>query len=410
MKKNNKKKKNVFEEAVKKKSNLKWSNSTRKTSDLIPYTDNPRKMSPEQAQHLLDSLEKFNLVEIPAINLNNKILAGHMRVAALKSLGRGKETIDVRIPNRRLTEEEEKEYLLRSNKNRGDWDQTLLQKFNEELLIDVGFGPNEIDEILPGPINLVDADEVPELPKKPISKTGDIYQLGKHRVMCGNSTNTWDIHRLMKGKKADIVFTDPPYGISIVKQKGNVGVSGKLGFVGATGVAKARMYKKIEGDDKPFDPSFILNMAKIIILFGANHYSDKLPCNSHWLVWDKKSDNAERKNTFSDAELLWTNINKKTTNIYRHQWFGLVREGDRKTELSERVHPTQKPVGLLAEVIKDYTKINGSLLDLFGGSGSTLIACEKTNHKCYMMEIAPIYVDVIVKRWENFTDQKAKKC
>lgn len=250
--------------------------------------------------------------------------------------------------------------------------------------------------------------EIPELPVEPISKLGDIYQLGDHRVMCGDSTK--DLPKLINGITVDLLLTDPPYGIDVVNVKGETGGGGKLGFTGGGGIVKARKWKAIIGDNEEYDPQFLLQLSKTQIIFGANHFANKLPNNSKWIVWDKKTEGKSggHTDTFSDVELAWTNIKGKSTKIYRFLWSGLIREGNRNEELKERVHPTQKPVGLLINIIKDYSKENDIILDPYLGSGSTLIACEQTNIICYGMELDPGYVDVIVKRWENFTGKKAK--
>jgi len=142
---------------------------------------------------------------------------------------------------------------------------------------------------------------------------------------------------------------------------------------------------------------------------GANHYAAELPTSSHWLVWDKKAGAGHDHNTFSDVELMWTNqFKRKSAKIYRHLWSGLLRAGKRDVELKDRVHPTQKPVGLLAQIINDYTNEGDLVLDPYMGSGSTMIACEQLNRSCYGIELDPAYVDVIIKRWENFTGKKAE--
>lgn len=141
----------------------------------------------------------------------------------------------------------------------------------------------------------------------------------------------------------------------------------------------------------------------------ANNFASKLPDNSHWLVWDKKAEKGADHNNFSDVELIWTNIDRKSCVIYRYLWSDLLREGSRDIELKERVHPTQKPVGLLIDILNDYSESEDIVLDLFGGSGSTLIACEKLNRKCRMMELDTKYCSVIIERWENLTGKKANK-
>lgn len=257
-----------------------------------------------------------------------------------------------------------------------------------------------------------DEDEVPEH-VEPRAKLGDVYQLGRHRLMCGDSTSIDAIEKLVN-EKVDLVFTDPPYGISIVKTNGTVGAGAKMGFASTRNapsqIAKAREYKAIEGDDQPFDPNLILGLGyKTIILWGANHYASRLPDKPQWLIWDKKIESGTLDhNDFSDCELAWTNSDALAAKIYRHTWAGMLRKGARAEELKDRVHPTQKPVGLCEQVIGDFSEASETVMDLYGGSGSTLIACEKTGRKCFMLEIDPHYVDIIVTRWEKYTGKKAE--
>lgn len=140
-----------------------------------------------------------------------------------------------------------------------------------------------------------------------------------------------------------------------------------------------------------------------IILWGGNYFLDFLPNNDSWLIWDKRGESGIR-NTFADGEMAWCNFHTPVR-IYHQLWNGMIREGEHE----KRVHPTQKPIRMLGEIIKDFTKEDEKILDVFGGSGSTLIACEQLNRKCYMMEMSPQYVDVIIDRWEKFTGKKAIK-
>ena len=168
------------------------------------------------------------------------------------------------------------------------------------------------------------------------------------------------------------------------------------------GVVQPRLYKPVIGDDKPFNPQHLLDLNVPTILFGANNYAHELPNNHRWLVWFKKQSLSFKRNNFSDVELCWTNLRGKSCLMYHHSWSGMVRAGDRRIELEERVHPTQKPVGLLKAMIEEFTNENDVILDLYGGSGSTLIACELTNRKCLMMELSKDYIDIIQKRYWDF--------
>jgi len=186
---------------------LKWSTKQRKVSELIPYDFNPRKLTPEQEQKLKESLEKFDLVEIPAINTDNTIVAGHQRVKVLFLLGRGDEMIDVRMPNRKLTDEEVKEYVIRSNRNTGEWEfDILLEHFELDDLMDWGFVPEDFDGVIKQDKEKdKKEDDVPVLDKTAptVTKLGDLIELGNHRLMCGDATNKEHIATLMGGGQSN---------------------------------------------------------------------------------------------------------------------------------------------------------------------------------------------------------------
>ena len=186
---------------------------------------------------------------------------------------------------------------------------------------------------------------------------------------------------------------------------------GKLHMVKleSPGIVQPRLYKPVIGDDKPFNPQHLLDLNVPSIIFGANNFAHELPNNHRWLVWFKKQSLEFKRNNFSDVELCWTNLKGKSCLMYHHSWSGMVREGDRKTELAERVHPTQKPVGLLEQMIEEFTEPNDVILDLYGGSGSTLIACEKTNRKCLIMELSKDYCEIIEKRYWDYVGKGQTK-
>lgn len=351
---------------------------------------NPRQANEKEYKDLENSIREFGVVDPIIVNSaparRNIIIGGHFRVKVCRGMGITEvPVVYVNIPKIK----KEQELNLRLNKNLGQWDWDLLANFDEELLKGIGFESQELDKIFDLDLGK-DADEVPEVRKKVNIKCGDLFKLGNHRLLCGDATKKEDVEKLMNGKKADMVFTDPPYGINILK--------GKRGRIGLS-----QEYEPVRGDDKPFDPLFILDMnIKPTILWGANFYASKLPIGTHWLVWDKKANIGDDTNTFSDCELVWTNVNRVSVKIYRHLYSGFLRDED-------RIHPTQKPVVVCGQMIKDYGKNGDIILDLFGGSGSTLIACEQLNRICYMMEIEAIYCDVIVRRWEKFTEKKARK-
>ena len=378
--------------------------------DLIPYQKNARTHSEAQVAQIAASITEFGFTNPVLLDGNNGIIAGHGRVIAAQKLG----ILTVPcIELAHLTPTQKKAYILADNKialNAG-WDDELLRlelgeleelNFNLDL---TGFSTDEIDALKPEqiPHGLTDEDAVPDL-ADPISKPGDVWLLGKHRIMCGDSTSIDAVEKLMDGQKADMVFTDPPYGVSIVKGQKIVGdkpfgSKDSRGTVGATNVVKANLYAPIAGDDTidvAIEAIQVIKTlgAKVEIIWGGNYYANSLPNSSCWIVWDKQN-----TGYFADCELAWTN---QTTAVrkFEHMWNGMIKASEHG---QKRVHPTQKPVALAAWCLEQYGDKCKTVLDLFGGSGSTLIACEKTARDCRMMELDPRYVTVILQRWADFT-------
>ena len=238
----------------------------------------------------------------------------------------------------------------------------------------------------------VEEDEVPDVNDKEPAKSvlGGVYQLGRHRLMCGDSTDAGSVAILMDEQKADMVFTDPPYGINIVSDSGTVG---------GGGFTKAGVYSKVIADDTTETAEkaykMLKNYSSKLIIWGGNYFTNFLDFSDGWIIWDKRGD--INSNDFADGEMAWCSFHTPVR-IYKQIWNGMIREGEHE----KRVHPTQKPIKMLGEILKDFTKSGESILDVFGGSGSTLIACEQLGRKCYMMELDPHYCDVIRKRYWKF--------
>ena len=234
----------------------------------------------------------------------------------------------------------------------------------------------------------VEEDEVPEPPADPITKPGDLWTLGNHRLLCGDSTKKEDVDRLMDGAKAGCVVTDPPYGIGIDGQKKSVCKNPKHN----------RKEHNFLGWDKsrPGQGLFqsILGMHCPTVIFGGNYFADLLPASRGWIYWSKGQDGL----TMSDGELAWTNENKPLRCVVQN-----------RSALAGSIHPTQKPISVISFCIKYIEPFSGPIIDLFLGSGSTLIAAEKLNRTCYGMELSPQYCDVIVQRWETLTGKKAER-
>jgi len=373
---------------------------------LIPYVNNSRKHSDEQVAQIAASIKEFGWTNPILVDGEKGIIAGHGRLMAARKLGM--EEVPV-IELSHLSDIQRKALIIADNKLalNADWDNELLTIELNELLADgfalevLGFNPDELSALLEPEVveGLTDEDAVPEVPEDPKTRFGDIYQLGNHRLMCGDSTSIDAVDKLMEGQKADMVFTDPPYG---VEYQSNMRT-------------KSAKFDVLANDDQ------FLDIAPILELFSKGwmfiwtswkvqiKWIDKLNSfgyPSNIVIWHKPGGGiGDLKKTFSsdyEVALVW------------HR--GAELEGKRigsvwkinKDSSMKYVHPTQKPVALAEEALDKTTKSKAIVLDLFGGSGSTLIACEKTNRHARLMELDPKYCDVIVKRWEDFTNKKAE--
>lgn len=384
-------------------------------AELKAYVNNAKEHPAEQVEQIKKSILEFGMNDPIAVWKDNVIIEGHGRLLACAELGEPYDVVPV-IRLDYLSDEERKAYALVHNKltmNSGfDIDMLNIELDN---IIDIDMSEFGFDIQLEQEKEIIE-DEDPEQVETR-TKSGDLYALGNHRLICGDSTDITAIERLMGGVKASLLLTDPPYGIDVVKGSkiggdkafGKVGGGGqtKFGKVGGGNIVKSKTYSAIIGDDTTdtarANYEVALTCTENQIIFGGNYFTDFLPPSRCWIVWDKQN-----TGNFADAELAWTSFNKGVK-LYHFLWNGLCREGSREVEGKTRVHPTQKPVGMLADILKDFSEENDSILDCFGGSGSTLIACEQLNRKCYMAELDPHYCDVIIQRWENFTGGKAEK-
>ena len=369
-------------------------------TELKPYENNARKHAEADVEAIKKSIEEFGFND-PIGIWHDTIVEGHGRLLAAQELEMAEVPV-IRLDH--MTDEERRAYALAHNKTAelSEWDFEMLDTELEDIFdIDMsqfGFDISADDE----PIEIIE-DEVPETAPSMV-KLSDIWQLGEHRLICGDSTDAAVIDRLMDGVKAKLLLTDPPYGVKIVK---GAKVGGDKPFGSTRGEAKnailkAREYAPIIGDDTTdtarINYEITKNYTDNQIIFGGNYFTDFLPPSRCWIIWDKE---VPKESFFAQVEMAWCSKDGNAK-IYKYLWSGLCREGDRKTELNARVHPTQKPVGMLADILKDFSDENDSILDCFGGSGSTLIACEQLDRKCYIAELDPKYCDVIIQRYINF--------
>lgn len=394
--------------------------------DLKPYEKNAKKHPDEQVEHIANSIKEFGFRQPIVIDKNNIVVIGHGRLLAAQKLNLS-EVPCVRADD--LTEAQINALRLADNKtNESAWDFALLDAELEdlELVFDMSEFGFDVSETGSGAAAVED-DFDPDAPVEPKAKLGDIYKLGRHRLMCGDATSEDDVKRLMNGTRADMVFTDPPYNVAIgsknadlnkiCKENGRPLKGGRIeeDIAGDKGMSDAEIGEQLwkpafqnMADNAKDDCSIYVTMPQ-----GGTHMMMMMMADASWqvkheLMWLKNQP------TFSMGRLDYDYKHepimygwKKTHNFYgKGQFTKSVWEIDKPQ--SSKLHPTMKPVELIVNAIYNSTKDGNSVLDCFGGSGSTLIACEQTNRTCYMMELDPHYIDVIIKRWEDFTGQKAE--
>lgn len=385
-----------------------------RVGDLTPYARNARTHSDQQVAQIAASIKEFGWTNPILVDGDKGLIAGHGRLAAARKLGM--EEVPV-IELTHLSETQKKALILADNKlalNAG-WDAELLNLELEELELEgvdlnlVGFGEEEREALRPEVVNegLTDEDAVPETPEEPITKPGDIWILGKHRLMCGDSTSVDAVDRLMNGDKADMVFTDPPYGVSYTG-----------GLRGGKDGLKSNGRQMIKNDDIDLYEDAVAICSMICHGPVFMFYADTVPFGLYrgiekvdgevvaLLIWKKKGGYGALGASYKanhEPCVIWKPKGSKL-NFIGSTTENRVWEEDK--EVKNKLHPTQKPVAIPERAIKNHKA--DKVLDLFGGSGSTLIACEKTGRSCRMMELDPKYCDVIVKRWEEFTGQKAR--
>jgi len=403
---------------------INWKNETRKVAELIPADYNPRKISESKKIELKKSLEKLGMIMPIIINTNNKIIGGHQRLSLMADLGI--EEVDVRIPDRELTPEEEKEANLTTNINKGEWDWTkLIDNFNFDTMIDAGFSEKEVSDQM-DLINLSDddkedfnVDEELKKIKEPIIKKGDIFILGNNRVMCGDSTDLEDVKKLMKEQTAKMIFTDPPY---------NYNYNGR-GEKNNEGIKNDNMTPELFEE---FMQKVFISMNSILSGGGAYYVC------SGWSSYPSFYKCIKNAGLYFSGVIICVKDNGSMGwNDYRHkhEWIGKGKKYTKPKAISvlygwkegthyfrdtrdeydvwemprkssnKYVHPTEKPEWLIMKAVKNSSLMNDIIVDLFGGSGSTLMACHKSGRINYAMEIDAKYCQVILERWFKYTKQ-----
>lgn len=379
-------------------------------AELVSYENNSRLHSDLQVEQIVASIKEFGFTNPVLIDEDNILIAGHGRTAAAKLAGMD-QVPAIRLVG--LSDNQKKALRIADNQlpQNATWDMDLLASEIRDLEIDdfdidvLGFDPAYLDEILEG----VEDDEsegesesnediAPAPPENPVSQLGDVWVLGKHRLVCGDSTDHDSVSLLMNGQKASLVFTDPPYG---VEYQSNMRVKSNKFDVLKNDDAFLNIVPSIDNFSKGW--VFVWTSWKVqtkwIDMFEPYGYPTNI------VVWHKPGGGiGDLKKTFSsdyEVALVWHRGAELCGKRIGSVWT-INKDG-----ASTYVHPTQKPVALPMEAIDKTTRRGDIVLDLFGGSGSTLIACENTGRKARLMELDPKYVDVIVKRWQDLTGKKA---
>ena len=368
---------------------------------IKPSKKNTNKHTKEGMELLETSIDTVGVIESISVTAEGTIISGHARKTIFDKQGKTAKEIHL-APNEYPVivtdiKDNTKEYyqaqiLANTTANHNfNLDTELINEIAVEYDIDIEELGVEVEEVQYDlEAKEDDFDTTP--PAEPITVLGDLYEIGEHRLLCGDSTDSDQVAKLMNGQKADMVFTDPPYGIDIVANNGKVGGDNK---------AKNGVYSKVIADDTTDTAKEFYQTCQALgfenyIIWGGNYFTDFLPPSMCWIVWDK-----ENTGNFADVELAWTSFDK-AAKLYKWQWNGMIRKGDKSIEGTTRVHPTQKPVGLFGDIFNDFQF--EICFDGFLGSGSTMVAAHQLKRKCYGMELDPKYCDVIIKRMIKLDD------
>ncbi len=385
---------------------------TVKISELRPHPKNPRVHPDSAIDKLVRSIKEYGWTNPVLVSADGYVLAGHARLKAAEKAGI-KEVPVIYLP---LEGAKAEAYLIADNRlqDETDWDYEKLKDLLQELdtgeldLGLTGFGMDEIEDLMtqlhvPGEII---EDDVPEPPKEPITKPGDLWLLGRHRLLCGDATDPELVSKLMENQLADMIFTDPPYNVDYVgKTKEKLKIANdSMGDEDFRSFLTSA-FKNMAQKSKEGAPIYVCHADSEGLNFRAAFKEagwDLKQC----IIWVKQHFVMGRQDyQWQHEPILYGWKPGAAHKFYGGRNQSTVWQIDRP--MASREHPTMKPVSLCAKAIENSSKAGDIVLDLFGGSGSTLIACEQLSRTCYMMELDPIYCDVIIKRWENLTGQKA---
>ncbi len=416
---------------------LVWSTEQRQVKNLLPFKKNPRRMSDKQIADLTQSLEKFGLVEIPAIDTDNKIVAGHQRIAVLQLLGRGDETIDVRVPNRKLSKSEYEQYLLTSNRVHSDWDYEILSEyFDLDTMLISGFDDSDLSVVFADSLETEDdgfnTDEELKKIQKPTVKPGEFFKLGDHTLGCIDSTDEILVRKLVGKNKIDFVDVDPPFNIKYSYQGKNNKYGGQekddRSLVDYKSFITALIRNSI-AVSKP-DAHYIFWCDERWVFLLQQLYQDLGITSQRLCIWVKDNAMPTVQIAFNKVTEFacygtigspYLNDKVKNINTIMNKEVGTgQRLVDDILDLfniwlvkrlpgNSYIHPTEKPVTLHEKALRRCTRVGDSVLDLTAGSGSLMVACEQLKRRAFLAEADPLFATLIIKKYEKLTGKKAKK-
>jgi DNA modification methylase len=395
--------------------NLKrWRIEKRNINDLQEHAKNPRKLTREEAKHLKKSIDKFGLIDLPVITNDNRVIGGHQRLRILKEMS--VTTVDCWVPDGSdLNDEDIDELNIRLNRNQGEWDWDILaNEWDINDLLDWGFNEKEFGADADIINSKDEKDEVLEPTKDPKTKLGDVYELGNHRLVCGDSTNPDDVEKLLNGNEPILMVTDPPYGVEYDP-------SWRKNIKEKHGVA-AKALGKVQNDNQVnWALAWHLFPGSVAYVWHATRYCSEVQKSleeaeleiKSQIIWAKQHFALSRGDYHWQHEPCWYAIRKG----HNHNWQGSRKECTiweisnlnafgKSTEDERTSHSTQKPIECMSKPIRNSSAEGEGVYDPFLGSGTTLMACENLNRKCFGMELDPAYCDLIVERWQRKTNSK----
>lgn len=394
---------------------INWKLELRKIKDLKPHPKNPRKLSKHDAEHLQKSIEKFGLIDKPIITKDGIIIGGHQRIAILKKMGKAGDSVECYVPDREIEQKDIDELCLRLNRNLGEWDWDILaNQWEIDELFDAGFDPEELANSDIKNLDAIEEDSgILEPSKNPKTKLGDLYELGDHRLLCGDSTLPEAVSKVLNGSEPILMITDPPYGVEYdaswrrvagkrkqltagkVQNDSQVNWSlawclfpGSVAYVWHASLHTFEVYKSLSDSEYEIVSNIIWVKQHFALSIGDYHWQHE-PC---WYA--VKKGHKHNWQGARDQSTIWEVANLNA--------FGANKDDE------QTAHSTQKPLECMSRPIKNNTSEGESVYDPFLGSGTTLIAAEQLNRKCYGIELDPAYCDIIVDRWISYRNKMGK--